>query len=165
MKGKADDLIGFLESPANSKLSVSRLYQYSSAIAFFYRLNGQPSPTNDPLVSMYLKGRLRKEKEKGKTCKRAKPMTQAILRKLNRYVYDQTPSLRVWRTVWRVNVAFYGLLRWDDLRRLKVHLIWESPKREQLQTPPLHSRFPTSNRRAQMTTATTCSASAEGKPS
>jgi hypothetical protein len=97
------------------------LYIHTSAIAYKYRLKRLASPTNDPLVGMYLKGLRRGEKNAQKKSKQAKPVTQDLLRRLNDFIYRGEPSLRMWRSVWRINVAFYCLLRWDDLKRLKVN--------------------------------------------
>jgi hypothetical protein len=48
-------------------------------------------------------------------------MTKEVLASLIEYLYAEPRSLRVWRTVWRVNLAFYALLRWDDVCRLQVN--------------------------------------------
>ena len=113
-------MIGYLHSLG--KQSVSHLYLHTSAIAFHYRLKRLPSPTLDPLIGMYMRGVRRAEKNAQKSSKRAKPVTQELLRRLNEFIYNGKPTLRMWRTVWRMNVAFYCLLRWDDVKRLEVSL-------------------------------------------
>jgi len=71
--------------------------------------------------------------------RRALPLSVAVLSRLNAYLYSGLcfshvdwffsgllvsflgdRSLRIWRTIWRVNVMFRCLLRWDDMYRLKV---------------------------------------------
>jgi hypothetical protein len=53
---------------------------------------------------------------------RAKPLSRQDLKKLNDFLLSGPRTLRQWRTVWRVNLAFFCLLRWDDVRRLEVML-------------------------------------------
>jgi len=76
--------------------------------------------------------------------RRAVPMTVEVLSRLNAFLYSGSSllyisapfdlicnfsfligdrSIRVWRTVWRVNVMFRCLLRWDDIHRLRVSLL------------------------------------------
>lgn len=62
----------------------------------------------------------RKEVKAKAKPRQAKPITKEILTKLIDYLNAGSQNLRVWRTVWRINLAFYGLLRWDDVCRLKV---------------------------------------------
>jgi hypothetical protein len=69
---------------------------------------------------MYLKGLKRAELNAQQCPKQARPMTKEVLAQLIAHLNDTTPSLRMWRTVWRLNIAFYGLLRWDDVKRLQV---------------------------------------------
>jgi hypothetical protein len=55
--------------------------------------------------------------------RRAKPMTREILAKINHFILSGSRTLRQWRTAWRVNLAFFCLLRWDDVCRLEVRMI------------------------------------------
>lgn len=66
---------------------------------------------------MYMKGL--KRVQSLKPVRRAKPMTTNILRKAIRAL-NSTSNLISWRTTWRICIAFYGFLRWDDISRLKV---------------------------------------------
>ncbi len=50
---------------------------------------------------------------------RAKPITPEILLKLREHI-DQSPTLRNWRTTWRIFVGYYCMLRWSDVSKLKV---------------------------------------------
>ncbi len=52
--------------------------------------------------------------------RRAKPLSRQDLKKLNEFLLSGPRTLRQWRTIWRVNLAFFCLLRWDDVRRLEV---------------------------------------------
>lgn len=117
-----DDVIGYLYHVGrhHRRCKQATVYQHLAAIAYFYRLKKLPSPTLDPLVTMFMKGVKRKELQSGKRVKQARPLTLDILRQLHKFVTAKSRSLRIWRTVWRVSCAFYGLLRWDDIHRLKV---------------------------------------------
>jgi hypothetical protein len=91
-----------------------------SSVSYFYRLKGLPSPSDNPFVSMYIKGLKRERLTLSAPVKRAKPMTTAILHQMIAHLNAEERGLRVWRTVWRANLAFYCLLRWDDVMRLQV---------------------------------------------
>ena len=56
---------------------VSNAYTHVSAIAFNYREKRKVSPTDDPRVTMYMKGL--KRRNLGKKFNRAKPMTLDVL--------------------------------------------------------------------------------------
>ncbi len=88
-----------------------------------YRLKRLPSPTLEPIVGMYIRGLKREETLRARPPRQSKPMTKEVLALMIQYLYEKPRSLRVWRTVWRVNVAFYALLRWDDICRLNVRMI------------------------------------------
>jgi len=62
----------------------------------------------------------------GKPVKRALPMTVNILKAL-RDQLTENATLVTWRTVWRAHFEFLLMLRFDDVKRLKVeHLSFES---------------------------------------
>ncbi len=69
---------------------------------------------------MYMRGLKRLDLHVNSAVRQAKPITQELLSRLNTLVAPTVATLRIWRTVWRVNVAFYCLLRWDDICRLQV---------------------------------------------
>ncbi len=119
-RATSDDVIGYLDTFRAREISSSTIQQHLSAIAYMYRLKRLPSPTMDPIVGMYVRGLKRNEVAQGKPRRQAKPITKDVLNTLIEYLYSGTRSLRIWRTVWRVNVAFYALLRWDDICRLRV---------------------------------------------
>ena len=96
------------------------VYQRLSSVSYFYRLKGLVSPSTGPSVGMYLKGLKRRQLASGMLVRRARPLTKTQLRLLNEYLTSGDRSLREWRTIWRINLAFYCLLRWDDVCRLKV---------------------------------------------
>jgi len=98
------------------------VYQHSSSIAYNYRLNGLRSPTESPLITMFMKGLKRKTLLTKSAPKQAVPMTRDVLDKLNQYILSGTHTLREWRTIWRINVMFNCMLRWDDICRLQVSL-------------------------------------------
>jgi len=119
-------LVGFLQSVHQRSRSLSNVTQCMSAVAYYYRLRGLPSPSDNSLVGMYLRGVKRKSLENQP--KRAVPMTRQILARLNAYLYSGDRSLRIWRTIWRINLMFRCLLRWDDVYRLKVRKMLLSPQ-------------------------------------
>ncbi len=96
----------------------SRVYASLSSVAFHYRLKGLPSLTDDPRVKMFMKG-LKRRNAVTHQAKRATPMTLEILNEAARLL-DDTTSIKIWRTVWRMHVAFFCFLRFDDLRRLTI---------------------------------------------
>jgi len=114
------DLLGYLNSVYRRNRSVSSAYQNLSSIAYFYRLRGLVSPTVDPIVTMFMKSLKRRALENNPGVRRARPMTKDILTTLNTFLFSAYRTLRQWRTIWRINLAFYCLLRWDDVCRLKV---------------------------------------------
>lgn len=91
-----------------------------STVSYYYRLKGLVSPSTGPAVAMYLRGLKRCHLEDGPGTRRAKPLTKANLKLLNKFLRSGSRSLRYWRTIWRINLCFYCLLRWDDVCRLKV---------------------------------------------
>jgi hypothetical protein len=131
------DLTAFLQSVYDRNGSLSSAYQHLSSVAYFYRLKCLPSPSDDPFVTMFMKGSYlknyldgycellvlglkRQSLERGTETCVAKPMTRDILSKINDFILSGSRSLRQWRTAWRINLAFFCLLRWDDVSRLKV---------------------------------------------
>jgi len=95
-----------------------------SSIAYYYRIKGLISPTEDKQVQLYMKGL--KRDNLGKPVKQAQPMTVAILKAL-RGLLTENANLVTWRTVWRAHVEFLLILRFDDVKRIKrEHLTFES---------------------------------------
>ncbi len=116
-----NDLVTYLQGIYRDNKSVSSVYQNLSSIAYFYKLKGLESPSNGHFVSMYMKGLKRQHLTLSAPVARAKPITIDHLKALIDHLADAPrPGLRIWRTVWRMNVAFYCMLRWDDVCRLKV---------------------------------------------
>ncbi len=112
------DVIGYLQNVYSRRNSASSVHQHLAAIAYNYRLRSLPSPSGDPLVAMFMRGL--KRNGVAKKIRQAKPMTKEILKKLNDFLLSAPRSLRYWRTIWRINLAFMCLLRWDDVCRLRV---------------------------------------------
>ncbi len=112
--------MAFLQNCFEQTHSLPVVYARLSAVSYFYRLRGLASPSVGPTFQMYMKGLKRRQIENSAQVRRAKPLTKTLLHRLNEYLGARDPSLREWRTIWRVNLAFYGLLRWDDVSRLKV---------------------------------------------
>ena len=46
-------------------------------------------------------------------------MTHEVLQKLTERLIAKKNEFVRWRTIWRLSVAFYGLLRWDEVSRLR----------------------------------------------
>jgi hypothetical protein len=114
------DVIGYLQSIYSCRNSLSAVHQHLVAIAYNYRLRSLPSPSADPLVAMFMRDL--KRRGISTQVRQAKPMTKDLLKKLNDYILSGPRTLRQWRSVWRINLAFMCLLRWDDVRRLRVSL-------------------------------------------
>ncbi len=133
------DLTGYIQSVFDRNGSMSCAYQHLSAVAYFYRLKSLRSPSEDPFVLMYMKGNFvanlslkdndfflkflglkRHALETGPETRVARPMTRDIMAKINDFIFAAPRTLRQWRTVWRINLAFFCLLRWDDVCRLQV---------------------------------------------
>jgi len=85
-------------------------------VAYNYRINGLTSISEDLSVKMYMKGLKRRTLDV--PIKQAKPMTPEVLTMLRELL--KTPSLVIWRTVWCLHAEFELMLRFDDLKRLKV---------------------------------------------
>ncbi len=118
------DIIGYLELFRQScpGCKQSTVYQHLSAISFFFRLQNRENPCTSSVVSMYMRGLKRYDLLCQPGTRQAKPITKELLSRMNAYLTANPPTLRIWRTVWRVNLSFYALLRWDDVCRLKVSL-------------------------------------------
>jgi len=62
-----------------------------------------------------------KRRDLTRPVKRALPMTPRVLTKLRSLLETSNrPNLVQWRTVWRAHMEFGLLLRFDDIKRLKV---------------------------------------------
>ena len=107
----------FLASLANRSESVAKVNNAAAAIADLHKRHFLPSPTNHDSVKALLAAVKRNH---GKPVNRRTPMSTDILSALNADLYkDKNASLQKWRTVWRMNVAFYALLRWSEVSKLR----------------------------------------------
>ena len=50
----------------------------------------------------------------------ARPLTHEILEQVAGVLRDERESFVAWRTVWRMSMSFYGMLRWDEVSKLTV---------------------------------------------
>jgi len=116
----SEDLAGYLQSVYRRRRSESNVTQHMSAVSHFYRMKGLASPSHGEPVKMFMRGLKRASLEARVEVKRAKPMTREVLHRLNVYLEQPGRTLREWRTIWRINVMFVLMLRWDDLCRLQV---------------------------------------------
>lgn len=55
------------------------------------------------------------------------PITYEILRSLGRLTRE-AGTLQVWCAFWKVNMEFYGLLRWDEVSNLRTQDIQATPE-------------------------------------
>ncbi len=126
LAGTSENLVAYLAfiSKRHSN-SVSTAYSHLSAVAYYYRINGRNSITENHIVSMYMKGL--KRRNLSKPVKRAAPMTIDVLKDMRRLLEpENNPNLVVWRTVWRAHLEFGLMLRWDDVKRLTTdHISFE----------------------------------------
>ena len=75
-----------------------------------------PSPTSHPTIRKLLAGARRLV---GKPPKRAAPMTEEILFGVVGVLRNNMTDIVLWRTVWRMAMEFYGLLRWSEAVALR----------------------------------------------
>lgn len=87
-------------------------------VAYNYRTRGLPSISEHISVSLFMKGI--KREGMSKPIRQATPFTPEILA-ATRTVLTRKATLVQWRTVWRMHMEFALMLRFDDLRRLKVN--------------------------------------------
>lgn len=116
----SEDFLGFLQSVYLRCASLSNVYQHLSSVAYFYRLQGLESPSEAKLVTMYMKALKRRHVLRPEGTKRAEPLLRPEIDSLGEFVLNQTQPLRIWRTVWRIHLMFYCMLRWSDVAPLKV---------------------------------------------
>lgn len=117
-QGTPKDLLAFLHNCYKTLSSLPGVYIALNAVRYFYRLKGVAQISVGPLLKMFLKGLKRCHFE---VATGTKPLTKTILDQLNDYLCDrQTPLLREFRTIWRINLAFYGVLHWKQVMGLKV---------------------------------------------
>lgn len=127
-----DDLLGFLQGIYTRCASLSNVYQHLSSVAYHFRLHGHPSPSEAPLISMYMRALKRCHVSRPQGVKRAQPLMLPDLDILGGYLHARPRSLRIWRTIWRVHLMFYCLLRWSDVATLEVSHSFNSKQ------PPLY---------------------------
>lgn len=109
--------------PANSN-GVSTAYVHLSSVGYYYRINGKPSLTESASIKMYMKGL--KRKHINTPVVRALAMSKEILAAMRKLLRDSTPTLVLWRTIWRAHIEFAFMLRHDDVKRLtRSELIFE----------------------------------------
>jgi len=112
--------------------SLNVVYTHLSAINHYHRVELLPSVSDNEHVSAFMRGLKRVELENlPPRVTRAKPMTPEVLLKLANLVQN-TPdlSLKTWRTIWRIFVCYYCLLRWDDVKKLKMEDLTYEPENE-----------------------------------
>lgn len=65
-----------------------------------------------------------KRRDLTRTVRRAKPLTSEVLTNLRTLLEPgKNPNLVTWRTVWRAHMEFGLILRFDDVKRLKVMML------------------------------------------
>ncbi len=115
MAAAPEDLVTFLEKIYDQTRSAWTVRRHVSSVAYFYAVHGEASPTGSPVVDRFVR-RIRDP-----SVPKVRPLTREILHRLNRYLYDgQNKTLRQWRNIWRINVAFRARLRWEEICCLKV---------------------------------------------
>lgn len=114
-----EQFIGYL-AHLGERNSTNVVYNHLSAINYYHRLELLSSPSHNEHVTMFMKGLKRLERERNpQRVTRARPLTPEILSKVRVYL-ENNQSLRNIRTVWRIFVCYYCMLRWDDISKLRT---------------------------------------------
>ena len=104
--------------------AMSTLPQVLSAISHFHSKAHYPSPAASKAISRALEGAKRSF---GKPSTSVNVITVDHLHALSALAYKPSCSLVVLRTVWRIFIEFYGLLRSNEVAQLTFSdLIWTS---------------------------------------
>jgi len=110
--------LGYLAT-ISEQSTVNVVYNHLSAISYYHRIELLPSPSDNEHVTMFMRGLKRIELENApQPVSRAKALTPEVLLKLAT-LSEQPLSLRNMRTLWRIFVCYFCLLRWDDVKKLR----------------------------------------------
>ena len=110
------EVANFLASLATSSKSVAKVTVAAAAISDWHKRHFVPSPTQHESVRLLLDA---VKRQYSKPVVRRAPITPQVLHAVNESLNNKEISLSRWRTVWRVNIAFYGMLRWDEVSKLR----------------------------------------------
>jgi len=119
----AQHVSAFLAVLANETKSVSTVEAAYAAISHAHRMKNFESLTSEPAVALLMRSIRRQFQKPRKT---VKPITTEILKSMMDNLYQPchgadglAASLILWRTTWRIVLAFYLFARFDDMSRLE----------------------------------------------
>jgi hypothetical protein len=110
----------FVAELADIGLSVPSIEKTLAAVSFEHRKFCVESPTLNAGVRLVLEGR-----EHAKSSRQVKPFTLSLISR----AVGQLPSsdsIMVWRTVWRMTVGMFAMLRFSEVTRIQVKDIFFS---------------------------------------
>ena len=104
---------------AQNSSSVSMVDKLYSAIAHEHKKRFLVSPTEHPTVRLLMKS-IRRHLSKPR--QPVEPLQPAHLQIINSHLADLSSqaSLEMWRTVWRINVQYYGACRFSEINCLTI---------------------------------------------
>jgi hypothetical protein len=112
-----------LATLASETRSVSTVEAVYAAISHAHHCLNLKSPTSGPAVSLLMRSIRRRFK---KPVSSVKPLTSEMLRAMLDHLYQPSHGhdgldapLVLWRTTWRITLAYYLFARFDDMARLK----------------------------------------------
>ena len=114
LPAEANHFAAFLAAQGQAGATAAQVTTWVAAVAHKHAEACLTSPTTHPTVKKVVTGIKR---DTAKPCIPRKPMSYGILRDLGRIV-RASGLLQDWRTYWRINMQFYGLLRWEETSKL-----------------------------------------------
>lgn len=112
----------FIAELADIGLSVPTIEKSLAAISFEHKKFFMDSPTLNSGVKLVLEGVRR---EHAKPSRQVKPFTLGVISKAVSLL-SSTDSIMVWRTVWRMTVGLFAMLRFSEVTRISMEHIFFS---------------------------------------
>lgn len=112
----------FVAEMADVGLAVSTIEKSLAAISFEHRRRCLSTPSRNEGVRLVLEGVRR---ELAKPSRQVKPFTLDIIDRAVKAL-GSSSSFMVWRTVWRMTVGLFGMLRFSEITRIRVRDIFFS---------------------------------------
>ncbi len=123
LPASADHVSACLAILASETRSVSTVEAVCAAISHAHHCLNLESPTSGPAVSLLMRSVRRRFM---KPVRSVKPLTSEMLRAMLDHLYQPSHGhdgldapLVLWRTTWRITLAYYLFARFDDMSRLK----------------------------------------------
>ena len=122
-------LAAFLANYGDNGATAAQIAAVTAAVAHKHAEASLPSPTTNSAVKKVLAGLKRAT---AKPTVQREPITFDILRKMGGAARE-VGTLQAWRTFWRINMEFYGLLRWDEVSNIRIKDIAVGPEHMDIQ--------------------------------